>query len=260
MKKLKIVMILLAGAVAFSCEQPEQTENDPSPFHDGINWQGDNEIANHLTSRGIGHWMNIEQEKAYVLFEEAVNVDSSLFACHTALAMMSWGDKREYHKTMAKKYVEGKSETSKLFVSLLDLPRDSTAANARREIWAKMHEISNGPFIHLRYAMSRADRIESIDELDKLEAILSEIGWQPNYVYNMKGYFKYLEGDLEGGTQEIEKYLAMYPDGYNPLDSRAEFYLFAEDTVTAIEYYRKAREKFPFAISAQNSLRFLVKD
>ena len=123
-----------------------------------------------------------------------------------------------------------------------------------------MHEISNGPFIHMRYAMSRADRSEGLAELDKLEAFLTEIGWEPNYIYNMKGYFNYMEGNLEAGTAEIEKYLAMYPEGYNPLDSRAEFYLFAGDTATAVEYYRKAREKFPFAMSAQNSLRTLVKD
>ena len=96
MKNLKLLIIFLAGTMVLSCQPAEQTENEPSPFHDGINWQGDNEIANHLTSKGIRHWMNIEREKAYVLFEEAVNVDSSLFACHTALAMMSWGDKMEY--------------------------------------------------------------------------------------------------------------------------------------------------------------------
>ena len=260
MKNIKLILILLAGIVSVSCQQSEQVTEEPSPFHDGINWRGDNEIANYLTSRGIWYWMNIEREKAYVMFEEAVNVDSSLFACHTALALMSWGDKMEYHKAMAKKFVAGKSETSKLFVSLLDLPRDSTSREPRREIWAKMHEISNGPFIHMRYATSLEDRAQSMEELNKLEATLTDLGWKPAYIHNMKGYLMQMEGDLDAGTAEIEEYLAMYPDGYNPLDSRAEFYLFAGDTATAIDYYRKARQKFPFAMSAQNSLRRLVKD
>ena len=203
--------------------------------------------------------MNVEREKAYVLFEKAVDLDSSLFACHTALAIMSRGDKRENHKAMAKKYVTNENETSKLFVSLLDIAFDSTGTDQRREVWGKMHELSNGPFIHFQYATSLEDNLETIQELDKLKAILEEIGMSTGFVSNIKGYYYQLLGDLDKGTAEIDQYLTQYPDGYNPLDSRAEFYLFAGDTATAIQFYEKTLERFPFAVSPQRALDDLKK-
>ena len=261
MKKFNLLLIVLIAIYSISCQPAENNEADePSPFHDGINWGSDNEIAEYLSYKGIGYWMNIEREKTYTIFDEAVKLDSSLFACHTALSLMSRGDKREYHKEMAKKYVVGENEVSNLFVSLLDIPRDSTGREARRDTWAKMHELSNGPFIHMRYAMSRVERAETLAELDKLESILDELGISTAHIYNIRGYVLNLEGELEKGTEAIEKYLEMRPDGYNALDSRAEFYLFAGDTTSAIEYYKKTVEKFPFAISARNSLRRLDKD
>lgn len=170
------------------------------------------------------------------------------------MAMLNSGEKREYHKMMAKKFVEGKNEASKLFVSLLDIENDSTAREKRAAVWAKMHELSNGPFIHFRYAQSRADTLEALQEMEKLEVQLNEYGMETAHIYNMKGYLKNLLGDLEGGTKDIEKYMALYPEGYNPLDSRAEFYLFAGDTSAAIGYYKKAQNKFRYASSARNRL------
>jgi tetratricopeptide (TPR) repeat protein len=261
MKKFKTMFIVVMAAIMLSCQPVENSEaEEPSPFHDGINWGSDNETANYLSYAGIGYWMNIEREKAYAIFEEAVKLDSSLFACHTALSLLSRGEKREYHKEMAKKYVVGENEVSNLFVSLLDIPIDSTGRDARRDTWGKMHELSNGPFIHMRYAMSRADRAESLAELDKLESILDELGMTTAHIYNIRGYVQNLEGDLEKGTASVEKYLEMRPHGYNALDSRAEFYLFAGDTTAAIEYYKKTVEQFPFSLSARYSLRNLDKD
>ena len=77
-------------------------------------------------------------------------MDSSLFGSHKALALLSKGEKKDYHKEMANKFVEGEKETSQLFVSLLDMDNDSTATEKRGQVWARMHELSNGPFIHFR--------------------------------------------------------------------------------------------------------------
>lgn len=161
---------------------------------------------------------------------------------------------------MANKFVANENEASKLFVSLLDIENDSTAAEKRREVWTKMHELSNGPLIHFRYALSRSDTLETGEELDKLESFLDEIEWNTAHIHNVKGYVLQLLGDLDRGTMEIEKYMEMYPEGYNPLDSRAEFYLFAGDTAKAIEYYEKTVERFPYATSAGNALNNLSKD
>jgi tetratricopeptide (TPR) repeat protein len=261
MKNFKLLLVVLIAISSMSCQQTENNvQEESSPFHDGINWTGENEIANYLAFQGIGHWMNIEREKAYVLFEKSVELDSSQFACHTALSLLSRGAKRQYHTEMAKKYVAGENEVSNLFVSLLDIPRDSTGREARRDTWAKMHELSNGPFIHMRYAMSRADRAETLEELDNLESFLAELGITTAHIYNIRAYVTNLEGDLEKGTASVDKYMEMRPHGYNALDSRAEFYLFAGDTTKAIEYYKKTVEQFPFAISARSALRRLDKD
>lgn len=256
-----IILIALIGIFTFACQEATNiSQEEPSPFHDGINWQGDNEIANYLAIEGIGHWENIELEKAYVLYEKAVELDSSLFASHTALALLSSGEKKDYHKEMANKFVADENEASKLFVSLLDIENDSTAAEKRREVWTKMHKLSNGPFIHFRYALSRSDTLEAIEELDKLESFLDEIEWNTAHLHNVKGYVLQSLGNLDQGITEIEKYMVLYPDGYNPLDSRAEFYLFAGDTAKAIEYYEKTVERFPYATSAGNALNNLSKD
>ena len=256
-----IILIPLIAVFALSCQESGNiSQEEPSLFHDGINWQGDNEIANYLAIEGIGHWENIELEKAYVLYEKAVELDSSLFASHTAIGLLSSGEKRDYHKEMANKFVADENEASKLFVSLLDIENDSTAAEKRREVWTKMHELSNGPFIHFRYALSRSDTLETVEELDKLESFLDEIEWNTAHLHNVKGYVLQSLGNLDRGTMEIEKYMELYPEGYNPLDSRAEFYLFAGDTVKAIEYYEKTVERFPYATSARNALNNLSKD
>ena len=254
--KFNILSVLLALLVliSFSCQPPaEETQEEESPVSNGIQWGTEDEIATHMAFQGIGRMMNIEFQMAYVLFEEAVEKDPTMFACHTALAFMSDGEKRDYHTSMAKQHVEGKNETSQLFVSLLDVPRDSTGADQAAEIWAKMHELSNGPFIHFRYALSRTDTAEVLSELDKLEAFLVENDYSTGHVNNIRAYIYHGMGDAAKSTEAVEKYMADY-DGYNPLDTRAELYLLDGDTARAIEYYEKAAEKFPFSWSANNAL------
>ncbi|MDH5249936.1 MAG: hypothetical protein OEW40_13140, partial [Cyclobacteriaceae bacterium] len=62
------ISVIIMGMLALACEKPQEE----SPFHDGIEWQGENETANYLAMQGLRHLINVEREKAYVLFEEAV--------------------------------------------------------------------------------------------------------------------------------------------------------------------------------------------
>jgi tetratricopeptide (TPR) repeat protein len=247
-----------------SCQPQDTSEAEESYFHDGIRWIGENETANYLAISGLNHYVNIELAPAYVMSKHAVEVDSSLFASHTLLAILTRGDERLMHKEMANKYVANENEVSKLFVSLLDIENDSTLEQ-RRAIWTKMHELSNGPFIHymyIRFMDIAKDTAAVLSELDNLIAICNEQGVTSIEAasYNIKGYILQLNGDLEGGTQAIDKYVELYPDGYNALDSRAEFYLFAGDTIAAIEMYERVLEKYPFSTAAQNHLRDLRGD
>ena len=262
MKNL-FILLLLASAVLISCQSNESplVQEEISVVQDGIRWEGDNEIANYMANSGLIHFINIELSQAYTMSESAVNVDSSLFASHTLLGILSSGEKKEYHKKMAQKYVENENETCKLFVSLLDIEDDSTGVE-RRKIWTKMHEMSNGPFIHYMYARTmniEEDTAAVLSELDKVISFCSENGFQSIEAgaYNIKGYLLNLTGDLQAGTEAIDKYVELYPEGYNPIDSRAEFYLFEGDTTNAIAWYNKVLEKYPYAQGAIDHLEEL---
>lgn len=260
---MKNLLILLTAIVYLGCQSPEHSspQQEDDLVHDGIRWTGEHETANHLAFEGLNHFMNIEFSQGFTLTNAAVNLDSSLFASHTLLAMLSGGEKQEYHKMMANKYVENENETCKLFVSLLDVEDDTTGVQ-RRAIWTKMHELSNGPFIHYMYARNmdlQADTTAVIAELDRVISFCEENGFQSveAAAYNIKGYLLYLSGDLTAGTEAIETYLELYPEGTNPIDSRAEFYLFAGDTVNAIAWYQKVLDHYPYAQTAKDHLEEL---
>ncbi|MCB0596545.1 MAG: tetratricopeptide repeat protein [Lewinellaceae bacterium] len=220
-----------------------------------IEWAGEDELANELAWRGMGHFMNIEREKAYTFFEAAVAQDPSLFAPHVVLAWMSEGDKKARHTAEAKRLVEGKNEPSRLFVSLLDVPEGKDAPAKYRAIWKKMHEVApDGAFIHFQYALSMDDPKAEIAELEKLAEKLMAEEKRYAHIHNILGYQYYNIGDKEKAKMHFEKYIELYPDGYNPYDSMGEFYLNEGDLETALSYYKKARENYPPAVSARNKI------
>ena len=257
-----LISVLVIAAIVQGCG-PSGSSSDSGP---GIQWRGKNEAANKAASAAIGHYVNIENDAALTLFEHAVALDSSLFAPHVMLAFMKRGEAREHHVQMAKKFVTDKNDVSKMFVSLLDLPRDSTAVQPRRDIWAKMHEAApEGLFIHYMYARSRAGdgdnraaRLAAIDELiaaaEKRMSTSILAG-----AYNLKAYTLQAAGDIPGGVAAVEKSMALYPTGYNPLDSRAEFYLFEGDTTQAIAMYKEVLDRHPVSVSARMALQDLEK-
>ncbi len=238
---------LLIPVVLFS----QQTESQY------IEWRGNDTIANAMVWQGIGHYMNIENEKAYTFFEAAVANDPSLFAPHVVLANLSWGDKREHHKAEANKLVAGKNEVSQMFVSLLDVDRQaSDAADQRRAIWKKMYELAyDGSFVNYIYARSRQDAKERIMELEKLAAKLEKAGRNNGHIHNILGYTYYAEGDKVKAKAHLDKYLELWPNGYNAYDSMAEYFMNEGDMENALAYYKEAREHYPGAMNAANKIK-----
>ena len=191
-------------------------------------------IANTMIWRAMDHVLNIENEKAYTLFEAGLNQDPSLFAPHVQLAMLSGGDKREHHKKMAKKLVAGKNEVSQLFVSLLDIERGPGAAEIWRSTWKKMHKLAyEGKYVHFRYAQSIEDPLARIAEFEKLAAKIEADGGNNGHVHNLLGYAHYTQGDKEKAKMHFNKYLELRPDGYNAYDSMADYF---EEHVEEIEF------------------------
>ena len=244
------------------CQNPESTANSEKHIiQNGINWMGNDDIANFLAIEGLKRYITYENNHAFVLSEAAVEVDSTLFASHVILSFLSVGNRKKFHKDMANKFVEDENETSKLFVSLLDHDEvnDSLGVN-RRKIWDKMHELSNDPFVHYMYIRNlEVDNATNINELDKLIAFCLEhnFNYTGTAAYNYKGYLLKYEGDITAGTYAIEKGVELHPKGYNPYDSRAEFYLYAGDTINSIKWYDKVLEQYPYAQYAKDQLKKL---
>jgi Tfp pilus assembly protein PilF len=224
----------------------------------GIEWGGDDDIANAMIWRGIDHQMNIEREKAYTFFDAAVTKDPSLFAPHVALAMLSNGDKKAYHIAEAKKLVEGKGEVSKLFASLLDITKDTeNAGDVWRATWKKMYELApdGALFVHFNYARSIKDVKERIMELEKLVAKLEKAERNSGHVHNHLGYSYYAEGNKEKAKAHFDKYLELRPNGYNAYDSMAEYFFNEGNMEDALVYYQKAKEHYPGATSARDKIK-----
>ena len=121
-----IVLVLL-----FSCTTNQNIDNATWSFDSStgnyIEWQSENTFANEMTNAAFGHMYNFEYEKALTFFEKALLYDPSLFGPHVVLAGLApdGSEKEKMHIDKAKENVANKNETSKKFVSLLDLPRKS---------------------------------------------------------------------------------------------------------------------------------------
>lgn len=98
--------------------------------------------------------------------------------------------------------------------------------------------------------IAEADKLIAFAEENKMKSIAAA-------TYNLKGYMLQRTGKLTEGIRAIEKYVELYPDRYNALDSRAEFYLFAGDTANAVVWYKKVLNVYPYSQSAQNKLKGL---
>ena len=85
---------------------------------------------------GIGHFLNIEREKAYVFFEKAVNPTLLHLQAHVMMSTMSPPNFRKTRITYKLKKIFYKNENSKRFVSLLDIKTE----NGYRGIWGSSKE------------------------------------------------------------------------------------------------------------------------
>jgi Tfp pilus assembly protein PilF len=75
-------------------------------------------------------------------------------------------------------------------------------------------------------------------------------------MYNTLAYYYMLDKkDMAKAKECFEKYIELYPDGYNPYDSMGEYYLTAGDTENSKKYYTMAVEKYPFSTSSVEALQ-----
>ena len=268
MKKL----ILIISILILGCDTTTSTQNNQWTFDstDGsyIQWNGENTNANEMLHHAMKHLYNVENEKSMTFFEKVLEYDSTLFGPHVVLAGFSveGSEKQKMHIEKAKALVEDNNETSKVFVSMLDLPRGGNwplVTEGAHDLWSKMRELEpKGKLIHYYYAFTNPDPNQRIKEM---ELLLSEIRDQKgdsnslptsgdhSYmvppIINSLGYFYYGIGEKEKAKTHFDEYLSLYK-GYNAYDSMGEFYYNEGDMGNALKYYKKAIETYPPATSA----------
>ena len=257
------LILIITSLLIFACDNSKVTNQKNSDQQGNyIQWTNGDPLHDEMIRSGIGHFLNIEREKAYVFFEKAVKLDSTSFAAHVMMSTMSPpnSEKQEAHYELAKKYSANKNENSKRFVSLLDIKNENGyrgiwgSSKEKNAIWEKMYEAEpRGAFIQFHRARSNPDLITRIKNLEELSSKWGE----PNNaaIINFLGYHYYQNGDKEKSKQAFEKYLELYPQGYNSLDSMAEFYMYEKNYDEAKKYYKMVLNQFPFSISARAALK-----
>ena len=239
-----------------------------------IEWTSSVDNANEMLYHAMNHMYNVEREKSQTFYEKALEYDASLFAPHVILAGLArkGSNKEKMHIAKAKELVANKNETSKLFVSLLDVERQTAnwplISKGAHELWAKMREMEQkGKLIHFYYAFTVPGYDNKIIEMEKLLLELKDSegdskslpisGDHSNMigpVINSMGYFHYANGDNEKAKELFEEYLSLYPKGYNPYDSMGEYYFNEGDYENAKLYYNKALDAYPSSVSANTML------
>jgi len=277
MKKIFILSLLLIG-----CETNQNRENATWTFDastgDYIEWQSENDFANEMTNAAFVHLYNVEYEKAMVFFEKALEYDPSLFGPHVVLAGFSeeGSEKQQMHISKAKELVENKNDTSKLFVSLLDLDKGGSwplVTQGAHDVWKSMRDVEpKGKLIHYYYAFTIPGMENKIQEMETLLAELKDgVGDSESIavsgdhsfmiapIINTLGYFYYDIGNKVEAKNLFEEYLNLYPNGYNSYDSMGEFYYNEGDMENALIYYKKAKEVYPAATSANLMIEEISK-
>ena len=273
MKKL----ILLLSILILGCQTTTQNqENNKWTFDatDGsyIQWNGDDTNANEMLHHAMKHMYNVEYEKSMTFFEKVLEYDPSLFGPHVVLAGFSieGSDKQKMHIEKAKELVADNNETSKIFVSLLDLPRGGNwplVTKGAHDLWSKMRELEpKGKLIHYYYAFTMPDENERIKEMESLLSEIKDQKGDPNSlptsgdhsymippIINTLGYFYYGIGEKDKAKSHFDEYLNLYKS-YNSYDSMGEFYYREGDMENALKYYRKAIEMYPSASSANSMI------
>ena len=262
-KMKQTLLLLITCFTLLSCKEASKTASKYSVPEGGeyIEWFGDNDFANEFAMIGMRHFMNAEQEKAFAFFEAAISYDPTMFAPHVCLAEMSLdgSEKQQYHIDEAKKNVESKNETSKLFVSILDQDPDGYwgyfDSSKAHELWKRMHELEpRGNFIQQFYVHTMKDNDKSIATINKFIAKAKESNEDYENLLNLLGYKLMAIGDLKAAEKAFLDYIKAYPKGYNAYDSMGEYYLKIKMYDEAKELYNKAIENYRFASNARNVL------
>jgi tetratricopeptide (TPR) repeat protein len=214
-----------------------------------MTWTTKSEKALQLAHQGATHLMNIENALAYEKFKQALDLDPNFTVVLTLISGLTRGDTQKRYADRALKSALYKTTGEKIFVNTVKPDPDGKIF---QEVTTKLHGMfPDGRMVGLFYVFSRATPDEQFKACqDYLKKFPDEACG-----YNMLGYLNMqVKKDTAAAKTCFEKYIKLYPDGYNPYDSMGEWYFDAGDLANAEKYYNMALEKYPFNISSINKL------
>lgn len=253
-----VIGILLACIIAipgFSQKKDSKASNKQSPQLKTMTWTTKSEAAKTLASEGADYFMNIEFPQAYEKFRQALELDPDFTVALVFMANLTEGDVKKEYSKRAVKSSENKTEGEKLFASIL---KEGSTREANRDVWAKLHEMfPDGGMIGNFYVVTRATPEE------RFAAAQDYIVKFPKNacMYNTLAYYYMLDKkDMAKAKECFDKYIALYPNGYNPYDSMGEYYMTNGDMDNAKKYYTMAVERYPFSNSSVTALQKINED
>jgi tetratricopeptide (TPR) repeat protein len=203
-----------------------------------------------LFKKATIHAMNSEDQAAYHSISRAVELDPDFSVALLLIGTFTYDESQEAYFERAKKSVSNKSEGEKLLVSLIDT-KDKDREECTR-VWDKLIKMyPDDKGLNLAAITRETD---SSKFLNRLLGYVKRFPSEPS-AYNHLGYLYLLyKKDPAKAKTYFEKYIELYPEGYNPYDSMGEYYFITGRLQTAKEYYSKSIEIYPYCISSLQKL------
>jgi tetratricopeptide (TPR) repeat protein len=218
-----------------------------------LKWTTKSEEAGELAKKGVTHYNNLESEVAYEDFTKALEKDPDFTMAQFMMAILTVGETKKMYIDKAKKSVANKSEGEKVMVSLLDTKSQKDS----HEIWISLHnKYPDDALCYYYYALTIPD---STQVFDTIMAYLQKYPSSPEALNNIAYMYLSEKKDTATAKKYFEKYIEVYPDGYNPYDSMGEFYYRMGDMENSKKYYTKSLEHYPFCYSSRQKMEELNK-
>lgn len=242
MRKIIVSMSAMLFLLVFTLQGVSQKKQ--------MTWTTKSKVAGELAHSGAEHMMNAEFEQAYSDFNAALKLDPNFTVALVFMSNLARGDARKSYVERALKSATDKTEGEKLFASVVDAQKKQ---QERRDIWAKLHSMfPDGEMLADFYVQTRATPEE---RFAAAEEFIKKFPEEP-CMYNTIAYYYLLEKkDNEMAKKNLDKYIALYPEGTNPYDSMGEYYLTIGDKENSKKYYSMALEKYPFNNSSLTALQ-----
>jgi tetratricopeptide (TPR) repeat protein len=218
-----------------------------------VTWTTKSKEARELATKGLTHYKNLEFEVAYEYFTTALEKDPDLTVAQVGMAVLSVGDTKKMYTDKAKASVANKSEGEKIMVTLLDIksPKESHA------IWTNLHnKFPDDALCYYYYALTMPDSVQAFNTITEY---LQKYPSSPEALNNLAYMYLVVKKDTETAKKYFERYIEVYPDGYNPYDSMGEFYYRIGDMENSKKYYTQSLEHYPFCYSSRKKIEELSK-